>query len=237
MKHLLVTLLVASIWTLEVAPVFAQDVVDETSTGDFGEEPAPGESSQPQYSALSEPVGAQQPSNHPMAKSIGLGFGYRLPADVQLINVTSARIVLTPSIIIEPLIEFSISKDEQSVGAVDTKNTVTSVGAGAELRYALWQRQRASLAVVGGIEFAYTKNNPTGSNNDTKTTRFSASWGAGLDLWPWRNWGLSFTLTNPLVSYTKQTQEQVVDDIENKDLFFGAIWNDSQLRIMLHAYF
>lgn len=177
------------------------------------------------------------PPLRPAPKSLGLGFGYVFPADVQLINVASARIVFSDTLILEPIFELSFISQGTEVGGMDASDSAFVLAAGTELRYQMWARGRVGLSLVGAAALTFVNNNPEGDDNNTSSLSFGLSWGVGLDLWLWRNWGLSFTMTNPFFSYTSTTEQTPAGDIKNNSTFFGLVWDDTAVRFMLHAYF
>ena len=207
---------------------------------DFTPEPEPAPEPAPVRAPVAQPnATAPKPDadNRPMARSIGFGLGYQLPADVSDVNVTSARIVWSDKLILEPLFELSRRATTVSAGGNDSTNSTLTLGVAAEARYGLWSRSRVTLSGVAGVGFSYRKDAVEGADNDSNTTTLSANWGMGMDLWLKKHWGLSFTLTNPLASFSRTKMQAPGDDPSTSNTFFGLVWDDATLRLMLHAYF
>jgi len=248
MKRSISWLAVVGLVVAFAGPAHAEDEDDKEDVVNPEEDKKPSESTEdkkpppPTTTAPETTPKADEPSEgrtglRPAAKSLGLGFGYTFPSDVQLINTVSARIVWSDKLIFEPLFELSFGSDSASVGGMDTSDSATTMAVGTEIRYQMWSRRRTGLSMVMGAGVAYTKDNPDGDDNNTSTLGFGLSWGVGLDLWIWKDWGLSFTLTNPFFSYGSTTQQAPGDDVTNSSTFFGLVWDDSQVRFMLHSYF
>lgn len=171
----------------------------------------------------------------PPGFSIGIGFGYRLPTEVDLPNVTSVRVRLASGLTFEPflaLVNDTLSADN---GVSEMEDVSSEVGFGALMRYPLRTRGRVDFDLVGGAALALTTDNPDGDRNTVRTTVFGLDYGLGLDYWVNSHWNLSMTATNPLVSLISQSGETVGADVDQTRRQLGLIF-DPRVAVMLHLH-
>ncbi len=213
------------------------DTTDDTEKKEPETKPDPTPTPTPTPTAKADAPSDDGPSLRPKAKSLGLGFGYVFPSDVQLINTVSARIVWGDKLILEPIAELSFGSDSTSIGGMDSSDSNFVFAFATEARYQMWSRRRTGLSLIGAAGVGFASDNPDGDDNNTSTLSFALSWGVGLDLWLWKDWGLSLTMTNPFFSYSSTTQQMGGGDIKNSSTFFGLVWDDTAVRFMIHAYF
>jgi len=182
-----------------------------------------------------EPADADSSSHRPEGMTLGIGLGYDLPSDLQVPDVTSVRLRLGSGLTIEPLFEFSRASATFEQGGVSATATATEMSVAALVRVPFRVHDRVDFTLNGGAGFARTTANPDGPDNDTTTTSLFLIWGIGLDYWLSPHWGLSMTALNPMVSYTKQVENDPAGDQTTSGSAFGLVF-DPNVLFMLHMY-
>jgi hypothetical protein len=197
-------------------------------------EPAPAPAPTPAPTPAADPSGTRPP-----AYAVGIGLGYRLPADLQAPNTTSVRFRLASGLTLEPLVTAGRTSSTSDDGVMEETDTISELDLALFARFPLRSRGRVDFVLVGALGFGVTTTNPEGPDNDTRTQGFGAAWGIGLDYWFGPHWQLSFTATNPLLSMVKSTREiATVPPMEVTDstTTFGVVF-DPDVMLMLHLYY
>ncbi|HVK78957.1 MAG TPA: outer membrane beta-barrel protein [Kofleriaceae bacterium] len=201
--------------------------------------PAPAPPPAP-VAATAAPVAivAPPPTNRrPEGFSVGIGFGYDLPADVSTPNATSVRFRLGNGLTFEPLLVLGRTSETDDDGVDDTTDTATDLGVAVNARYPLRSRGRVDLLVVGGVGFGQRTIDPEGGDNETTTSSFAVSWGLGLDYWIGPHWQFSLTATNPLLQTLSVDRDLPgVPDTSDSTTSFGLIFEPDVLA-MVHLYY
>jgi hypothetical protein len=175
--------------------------------------------------------------NRPAGFTLGFGFGWDFPADLQIPDTTSVRIRLPSGLIIEPALELSRLSENDEVGAADNTDNTGVLALAASVRFPLLSSNRMDLVGVGGGLLAFTAIDPDGGNNDTTLSTVSLFYGVGVDLWIRKHWALSFTTTNPLFVFDKtSTDDGAGGDTTSTDTFFGLVF-DPNVLVMVHLFF
>jgi hypothetical protein len=172
----------------------------------------------------------------PYGTTVGLGFGYFMPAAWDAPNVVSARLRLASGLTIEPRAELSTSSTSMDTGIGETSNSFSTLAVGANVRLPLASRGRGDFMLVGGAAAALSKNNPEGADNSVTTTSLALTWGVGIDYWLSRSFSISMTATNPVIAHTSTSFEAAGDDPSNSTTGLGVVF-DPALDVMLHLYF
>jgi len=175
-------------------------------------------------------------ANRPSGFSVGFGFGYDLPADLQVPDTTSVRFRLPGGLIIEPAIDLSRTSDHDEVGMMDTTDNTGVFALAGSARFPLIRSNSMDFVGVGGAGLSLTVIDPEGGNNDTTITALSLFYGIGIDLWIRKHWALSFTTTNPLITFLRSSTDGVGGDTVASDTTFGVIF-DPDVLLMLHLFF
>jgi hypothetical protein len=175
--------------------------------------------------------------NRPGGFSLGFGFGWDFPADLQIPDTTSVRIRLPSGLIIEPALEISRLSENDEVGTADNTDNTGVIALAASARFPILSSNNMDLVGVGGGAVAFTAIDPDGGNNDTSITQFALFYGVGVDLWIRRHWAISFTTTNPLLLFEKtSTDGGGGGDTSSTDTFVGLVF-DPDVLVMLHLFF
>lgn len=174
--------------------------------------------------------------NRPGDFSIGFGFGWDFPADLQIPDTTSVRFRLPSGLIIEPALELSRLGENNEVGAADTTDVTIVAALAASVRFPILSSASMDLVGVGGGSLARINTDPDGGNNDTVDTIVTLFYGVGVDLWIRKHWALSFTTTNPLFVYDKTKTDMVGGDAVSEDTFIGLVF-DPNVLVMVHLFF
>jgi hypothetical protein len=223
-------------------PAMAMAQIEGDPT-DEPEEPPPSEWPQPSDPVPEAPPPPPPPPPaapvmvRPAGTSIGLGFGWVMPADLTVPNTASARFRLASGLTLEPLVVVRATIDTQEPPFGDeTTDKQTAFAAGANVRLPMASRGRADLALVFGGVAAFVSTNPDGDDNGSTLFNLGLGWGVGIDVWikPWLS--LSTTAQNPFLQYQATSQEFGNDEATTSTVTVGAIW-DPQIDVMLHLYF
>lgn len=171
----------------------------------------------------------------PEDMTLGFGFGYTLPADVQQISQASVRLRLVSGLTLEPIVRLATVGESLNDG--DIKNANNEVTFGSNVRIPLKERGKVSLIGQIGAGVSFTIDDPDGSDNNTTTFAVALDWGAGVEWWFNQHWSLSVTGRNPFVSYVSTTQELGAGlDDKQSTTRIGAIW-DPAIDIAVHLFY
>lgn len=182
------------------------------------------------------PPPAETGPTRPPAFSIGVGFGYRLPTEIDLPNATSVRVRLRSGLTFEPFIGLANDSLTSDAGADESEDVNSEVALGARVRYPMRSRGRADLTLVGGATVGLITENPDGDSNTTKTTLFGLEYGVAIDYWLSSHWNLSLTGTNPILNLISESGETAGgDEIEVTRRQIGLIFSP-RVAVMIHAH-
>ena len=173
----------------------------------------------------------------PEGMTLGLGFGYNLPADVFRMDQVSARIRLDSGLTLEPIARLQTASQATEMGTLDSKNAQNQLVLGSNVRMPIKRRGKVTLVGQAGAAIAFDQNDPDGGDNNNTNLLFTLDWGVGLEWWFNPQWCLSVTGRNPFFSYSSATQEngEGVDDTNNSNTNFGVIW-DPGFDIAVHLF-
>jgi hypothetical protein len=183
------------------------------------------------------PMTAERGSSNgdrPAAYSVGLGFGYRLPADLNLPNVTSARFRLASGLTFEPLVTFARETDSTD-GTTTEDDVTTEVGVAVNVRYPFRANGDVDLTLVGSAGLASLVSDPAGPANSQSVSTFFLGYGIALDYWISPHWNLSMTASNPILVRTSSARDtgEGNPDISQSQTTIGLVF-DPTLTLMLH---
>ncbi len=173
----------------------------------------------------------------PNPRTFGIGAGYEVPTNIQNMGVVSARFVMSDKLTLEPYLELSRTGRVQDDGTSDIEDATLRLGVGTDVRLALYTRHKTAFSVIGTARFSWEEENPDGDDNRFGTTALEIGWGLGVDYYFNKNWGFSFSVTNPLFTLAKTKQETPLDPVTDTTTYFGVVWDDLSARAMLHLYF
>jgi hypothetical protein len=184
-----------------------------------------------------EPAPAPPAPARPPGFSVGIGFGFRLPTELDLPNATSARFRLASGLTIEPLVALINDTLTADDGTEESEDVIAQIAVGAFVRYPLRGRGRADLALIGGAAVSRLTRNPDGDDNTLETTIFGLDYGLAVDYWLNSHWNLSVTATNPLVAVISQREEsgggEPDETLTRRQL---ALIFSPQVAVMLHVH-
>lgn len=191
----------------------------------------------PPPGAIARPAPAPTPSRRPTGRTLGLGAGYSIPADLSTPNLLSARFRLASGLTFEPGVVLNQVSQTSDDGGLETTDRTSEFELGTAVRYPLRSRGRVDFSLIGAASLSRFEIDPAGSDNSQTVTRLAVSWGIGLDYWLAPHWGLSMTATNPLVTTSNTTFEAGPGAPESTDssTAIGAIFKP-RLAVMVHLY-
>jgi hypothetical protein len=199
-------------------------------------EAVPAPAPAPTPPAVVAPLATVAPApTRPVGVSLGLGLGYRVPADVMAPTESSARIRLENGITLEP--RLSISYVDQTVGSsTESTDSTTELGAVLDVRVPVRTRSKVDLvAIVGGGVAQVTEDRNNGDATRT-TSVIELHYGLGVEYWLSSQWVISFTTTNPIVARTSQSEDdELGTPYEETGLGFGAIFAPN-VNAMIHLF-
>ena len=170
----------------------------------------------------------------PDGYSIGVGFGYTFPADLQAPNTTSVRFRLKSGFTLEPVAVLAANGSSSSPG--DSSSSAFELTVGGLGRWPVASHGRVDLVLLGGAAFTFNTNNPDGDDNDTTQFGVTMSWGLAVEYWFGRQFTMSLNALNPVATLTKTTTEQAFgDDQSTTNWAVGAVF-DPTVMMMLHLF-
>ena len=226
--------------------------VDEEAPADFDDEPdAPQppveERRAPTSAPTREPAAANEAPTapslpesggyRPIDFTIGLGFGYALPADIDRPNAAAVRFRLASGLTFEPRVILETQQQTTDNSVDETTDALNTIGLAAMVRYPLIQRGPFDFIVTGGAGLQFSMQDPDGDDNNSGYTSLGLTWGIAIDYWLSQHWCFSLTAINPLATYTSTTQE-VGPDTETSDshVSVGAIFDPNVVALM-HLFY
>lgn len=175
--------------------------------------------------------------DRPDGLSFAIGVGYEFMTSLETPNIISVRLRLPTGLTFEPL--FKVENDStttQTTPAPSATTSTTELAIGSLVRYPVIRHGRADFEILGEALIDTQKVDPDGPNNDSRTTTLSLSWGIGIGFWLTQHWQLSFTATNPLISYVKNSQDEGAGMTQSTSTTdFGLVF-DPTVAVMIHLY-
>ena len=173
----------------------------------------------------------------PLGFTLGIGAGWTLPsADILAVNTVGVRLRFPCGITLEPRLRASRADTTIDVGGIETETASTTVDVTGSARFPIVTRGKTDLLFLGGAAFSWSKHNPWGDDNSSRTTTVSLLWGLAIDYWISTRWALSFNATNPLVSLLRAHEDRVGDDTDTSTNSYGAIF-DPTVSVMVHLFY
>jgi hypothetical protein len=198
--------------------------------------PQPPPQADPPPADVAPPAEEEDALERPEGFTVGIGLGFDLPNDLTVPNTTSVRFRLRSGLTLEPFVVFNVSGTSFDFEDGDsTSDSASEVGLGTNLRIPAVSRGPVDFIVLGGARFDFTNSNPDGSDNDSSSLTSALVWGLGLEYWLGRHGVVSFTATNPLVSYTSSTEEQFDGEVTQSSWSAGAIFRP-EIILMAHMF-
>jgi len=180
--------------------------------------------------------------DRPTDLAFAIGVGYTRPAggsfDLQTPNIASARLRLLSGLTFEPTVTISNSSIDTNpgTGAADSTESITEFGVGTLVRYPVIRHAKVDFEVLGSIGFDVTKDDPQGDYNTKTTSDLTLGWGVGIGYWLTHHWQLSASATDPLVTYTKTSQEVSQTATMSTSTTSIGITFDPTITFMIHLY-
>lgn len=153
----------------------------------------------------------------PTDRTVGIGAGLAFPGEIFTFNTFLADFNLADGDWqVAPLVTAGLNRGTTKFddGTTDTedKDGTTFIGVGARAKKRLAEMPRARLhgIATGLVAFNSAFTDPDGSDNNLtdSTIQLSLGWGLGVEVWILRWLSMEATATNPLVTFTTNTQEQ-----------------------------
>ena len=200
------------------------------------------------------PTPAAAEPDDPNQKKIGIGAGWVFGgADLLTPNTVSARFVLKNKMVIEPMVQASITQgfEHQHVTIGDNRphqaarDYFATVGFGVQVRKPVATRGPIQYLVIASPTVVWNDavDNPFGPDNRifTSQTIWGLGYGIGVEYFPTKfegHWSLSMDALNPLFAFTyTSTYDQSANFRTNTtNYFLGAVF-DPAVRGMLHLYY
>ncbi len=179
------------------------------------------------------------PSYRPTGRSIGIGAGWNLPADLGTPNEVSARIRMASGFAIEPTAKLQVGNTTSKVDDAKVKSTGSDLGFGAALRKPFVGRSQCDIVLIGAANFdaaTTSGKNEEGAKVTDSLTTIGASWGVGVELFPRGHWSISFDAMSPVA--VMATTVNKVGDVKTTttSTSFGLVL-DPTVRLMSHIYY
>jgi hypothetical protein len=228
----------------------AQPGPDQPAPSPDSEQPPPPQPPQPP--PVARPTPPPPPVEHevsvreldgdrPSDLAFAIGLGYERPAggsfDLQTPNIASVRLRLISGLTFEPTITISNTSIDTDPGTgMTTTESIAEFGLGTLVRYPLIRHHHVDFEILGSIGFDVTKDDPAGDNNTKTTSELAVGWGIGIGYWLSHHWQLSASATNPLITFTKTSQQ--VSDTESMSTSTTniGITFDPTITFMIHLY-
>ncbi|MBA3456116.1 MAG: hypothetical protein H0T42_23660 [Deltaproteobacteria bacterium] len=205
-------------------------------------EPAPEPMEPPRPPDPPPPVAAPESTgdanaDRPEGLAIGIGLGYLLPSSLETPNITSVRVRLAGGLTLEPQVVLGNTTVKREAADDDEKDSSTELTIAAGMRLPLVRHGKVELELLASVGLSNQTDNPDGADNNRKITAIALGWGVGVSYWYSRHWCISFAAGNPLVSFTKVTNEQPepLDETSTTTTAIGAIF-DPTVAIMIHLF-
>ena len=174
-------------------------------------------------------------TGRPEGIAFGIGFGYSLPTSIQTPNTTSVRMRLASGLTLEPIIILGNQSTKNSTAGVSSKDSTSELTLGVLGRLPMVRHGKIELEVLAGVGFGMVKDNPDGDDNNTTTSTVGLNWGLAVSYWVTRHWNVTFSARNPLISYSKKSQEMAAGTVDTTTTTF-AVEFAPIVSVMLHLY-
>lgn len=173
----------------------------------------------------------------PEGTAFGIGIGYALPTSLETPNTASLRLRFASGLTLEPRVSLANTsqtmKDTTGMSTTDSTSELLLEGA---LRKAFIRRGRYEFEGIGGARIDVTKQDPQGDDNTRTTSEIALFWGIGVGAWITAHWQFTFSIENPLISYTSTKQETAPGmSTTNSTTNIGVVFNPNVV-MMIHLY-
>ncbi len=179
--------------------------------------------------------------DRPSELAFAIGLGYVRPVggsfDLQMPNIASVRLRLPSGLTFEPTVTISNSSVDTDPGdGMTTTDTISEFGLGTLVRYPIIRHHHIDFEILGNIGFDVTKDDPTGANNTKTTSDLDIGWGIGIGYWLSHHWQLSASATNPLIAYTKTSQDVSATATMSTSTTNIGLTFEPTITFMIHLY-
>lgn len=176
-------------------------------------------------------------AGRPEGTAFGIGIGYALPTSLETPNTASMRLRFASGLTLEPRVALAnTSATTKTTGAPDTTDSTSELLLEGALRKAFIKRGRYEFEGIGGARIDVTKNDPMGDANTRTTTDIGLFWGIGVGAWITSHWQFTFSIENPLISFTSTKQENGPGtSTTNSTTNVGVVFNPNVV-MMIHLY-
>lgn len=236
-------------WALALGMAMTATALAQAPVG--GDEPPPNIPPVPEPAPPDPPPVPPRPPQPPTAEStspgvstgrpaglaIGIGAGYSLPTSIQTPNTTSARVRFASGLTLEPRVVVQNTSVKTETDITEDNTAQRELAIGSLVRIPMVQRKKFELLLLGAASVGIETTDPDGADNNTTSTSFGIGWGAAVDWWITEHWNVSFSATNPIFSFTKQTMEMPAPtgDTSTTTTKIGAVW-DPTISVMIHIF-
>lgn len=180
---------------------------------------------------------APHDEGRPEGTSFGIGIGYALPTSLETPNTASMRLRFASGLTLEPRVALAnTSATTKNTGVPDSTDSTSEILLEGALRKAFIRRGRYEFEGIGGARIDVTKQDPMGDNNSRTTTDIGLFWGIGVGAWITSHWQFTFSIENPLISFTSTKQENGPGtSTTNSTTNVGVVFNPNVV-MMIHLY-
>jgi|HubBroStandDraft_6_1064221.scaffolds.fasta_scaffold429481_2 hypothetical protein len=179
--------------------------------------------------------------DRPSDLAFAIGIGYERPAggsfDLQTPNIASVRLRLISGLTFEPTITISNSSIDTDPGTgMTTTETISEFGIGTLVRYPIIRHHHVDFEILGDIGLDVTKDNPANADSTKTTSELDIGWGIGIGYWLSHHWQLSASATNPLIAFTKTSQQISATETMSTSTTNIGITFEPTITFMIHLY-
>lgn len=179
---------------------------------------------------------AETAPERPDGFSVGVGLGWDLPSDLQLLDTASVRFRFRSGLTVEPTVTAAFAGSSFDWGDEDVEeNSTSQMGLGANFRIPVKRHGPVDFLLVAGARVESLSTDPEGDENDTATDTVSIIWGLGVEYWLGPHVAISLTGTNPFAAYTNEWEEQEGDDANTSSWAAGLIF-DPDVSLLVHVF-
>jgi len=160
------------------------------------------------------------------------------PTSLLAPNTVSARVRFPSGVTLEPTLVLKNDSSTVDMGGMTMAQTeaITTLTLGSVVRVPLIERGHTDLELLGNASVTSYKDDPPGDNNTLTSTTFTLGWGVGAAYWITAHWQVSVSATNPLINYTKATQQTGAGmSTSTSTSSIGASF-DPTVTAMIHLY-
>lgn len=176
-------------------------------------------------------------AGRPEGTAFGIGIGYALPTSLETPNTASLRLRFASGLTLEPRVALAnTSQTTATTGQPDNTESTSELLLEGALRKAFIRRGRYEFEGIGGARIDVTKNDPMGDDNTRTTTDIGLFWGIGVGAWITSHWQFTFSIENPLISFTSTKQENGPGtSTTNSTTNVGVVFSPNVV-MMIHLY-